>query len=176
MLKSFMIIAILSALLFAQAAGQEDVWTPLEYFVGKWEGTVAGRSSIGTATREYEFIFDGKFLQARNKHVYEPSTAMPEGETHEDLGFFSYDRIRKTFVLRQFHVEGFVNQYALDSLSADGTTIIFVTEGMENIPPGWRAKEQYEILGKDEFIEFFKLAPPDGEFEVYSETRFTRVQ
>jgi len=163
-------------LISAAANGEEDVWAPLKYFVGKWEGKAVSKSSIGAATREYEFLFDGKFLQVRNKHVYEPSTAMPEGQTHEDLGLFSYDRIRRTFVLRQFHIEGFVNQYALDSLSADSTTIIFVTEGIENIPAGWRAKEQYEILGENEFIEFFKLAPPGGEFETYTETHFTRVE
>ena len=34
---------------------------------------------------------------------------------HEHWSFFSYDRARKALVLRQFHQEGFVNQYVLDT-------------------------------------------------------------
>ena len=37
-------------------------------------------------------------------------------------------------MLRQFHIEGFVNQYKLESISADGKTIVFISEAIENIP------------------------------------------
>jgi hypothetical protein len=62
---------------------------------------------------------------------------------HEDWGFISYDNRRKTFVYRQFHIEGFVNQYALESLSPDSQSFTFVSECIQNIPTGWRAKETY---------------------------------
>ncbi len=35
---------------------------------------------------------------------------------------FSYDRMTKRIVLRQFHVEGFVNEYHLSPVSEDGRT------------------------------------------------------
>jgi len=38
---------------------------------------------------------------------------------HENWDIISWDRGRAKCVLRQFHVEGFVNQYILDSLSSD---------------------------------------------------------
>jgi hypothetical protein len=65
-------------------------------------------------------------------------------------GAFSYDRGRKQFVLRQFHVEGFVNQYRLDTSAGNDKILVFVTESIENIPAGWRAKESYRILNNDE--------------------------
>ncbi|MGH9939978.1 MAG: hypothetical protein ACREAM_27365, partial [Blastocatellia bacterium] len=97
---------------------------------------------------------------------------------------FSYDRARKQFVLRQFHVEGFVNQYALASAKTDGKpdgetdgkTLIFTTESIENIPPGWRARETYKIISEEEFIEVFELAAPGKEFQVYSENHLKRKQ
>jgi hypothetical protein len=79
------------------------------------------------------------------------------------------------FVFRQFHVEGFVNQYVLDYLAPDGQTIAFVTEAIENIPTGWRAKETYTILNSDEFTEIFELAAPDKDFQTYSESHFKRA-
>ena len=75
---------------------------------------------------------------------------------HEDHGFVSYDRIRKTFVLRQFQIEGFVNQFRIESISPDGKIIVFMSESIENIPAGWRAKETYQIQSKDEFVEIFE--------------------
>jgi hypothetical protein len=44
------------------------------------------------------------------------------------------DRSRKRIILRQFHVEGFVNQYVQAAPSADGR-LVFVTESIENIQP-----------------------------------------
>jgi hypothetical protein len=39
----------------------------------------------------------------------------------------SFDKARKKFVLRQFHGEGFVNQYVMTSSSDDGKTIVFTS-------------------------------------------------
>src|SRR5262249_33801455 len=119
----------------AQTTQQPDVWEPLKYFVGSWEGAAKGQPGNGKVEREYQFVLNGKYLQAKNKSVYPPQEKNPKGEVHEDWGLFSYDRGRKQFVLRQFHVEGFVNQYALDRAASNDKTLVFVTESIENIPP-----------------------------------------
>lgn len=174
-LFTFLLISVfLPNNLVAQEKGQEDVWKPLRFFVGSWECRGEGRPGVSKAEREYKFVLQGKFIEARNKSVYEPQEDNPKGEVHEDWGLFSYDQHRKRFVLRQFHVEGFVNQYVLDSLSADGKTLVFVTEGIENIPPGWRARETYKILNDEEFTETFELAAPEQEFELYITNHFKR--
>jgi hypothetical protein len=38
--------------------------------------------------------------------AYAPQPKNPTGETHNDIGLFSYDKRRKLLVLRQFHIEG----------------------------------------------------------------------
>lgn len=90
--------------------------------------------------------------------------------------FVSWDRGRRRFVLRQFHVEGFVNQYVADSVAASPDSIVFRSEAIENIPPGYRARETYRILGPGDLVERFEMAEPNGEFAVYSETRFKRMK
>ena len=49
---------------------------------------------------------------------------------------------------------------------------MFTTESIENIPPGWRARETYHILGEDEFTETFELAEPGAEIAMYAHNRF----
>ena len=87
-----------------------------------------------------------------------PQEKNPKGETHEHLSFFSYDKAAKKFMLRQFHIEGFVCQYAVESMSEDGRTFVFVSGPMENFMPGWRGRETYRFLNDNEFIETFALA------------------
>lgn len=151
------------------------MWTPFNYFVGLWQGSGEGQVGHSHVERKYEFVLNSKFLFVQNKSTYAPQEKNPKGEVHEDWGFVSYDKARETYVFRQFHVEGFVNQYVLDKLAEDGQILSFVTEGIENIPPGWKARETYQMLGPDEFIEVFELAGPGKEFEVYTENRFQRV-
>jgi hypothetical protein len=110
----------------------------------------------------------------KNQSTYPPQTANPKGEVHEDWGLFSYDRNGKRFVLRQFHTEGFVNQYVMDQPPFAAKTLTFVSEGIENIPPGWRARETYKIIDANQFTETFELAAPGKQFELYTQGHFKR--
>ena len=165
----------LTNLLQAQAQEKKpDPWDPWKFFIGNWEGIGKGEPGESKVERSYEFVLEGQFILAKNKSFYPPQEKNPQGEVHTDWGLFSYDMGRKKFVLRQFHVEGFVNQYVLDSISSDGKTLIFATEAIENIPAGWKAKETYKLTGNDEFTEIFELAAPGKEFSVYSESYLKR--
>ena len=158
------------------ALGQSDGLSPIRFLEGKWEGKATGEPGKGMSTREYRFDLNGRFLSTRNKSVYEPKTPDDKPEVHEDFGIYSYDRALKKIVLRQFHVEGFVNEYTLNSISPDGKSLEFATVRIENIAPGWRAKEAYRIMSPDDVVETFSLAPPGKEFAVYSETHLRRVK
>ena len=91
---------------------------------------------------------------------------------YQDRGFISVDTARKLFVLRQFHVEGFVNTY---TAAPEGPPIVFTSEAIENIPTGWRARETWRLEPGGELVEVFELAEPGKEFTTYSETRLRRV-
>jgi hypothetical protein len=155
-------------------ADQTDPFTPLRMFIGKWEGDSKGEPGVGKMQREYAFVLKDRFIQISNKAVYPPQEKNPKGEVHEDLGFFGFDKAQRKFSFRQFHVEGFVVQYTLESMSEDGRTMVFKSTAIENISPGWMARETYRFLNNDEFIETFALAGPGKDFETYSETHFRR--
>jgi hypothetical protein len=150
-----------------------DPFEPIAFMIGRWEGTSEGRPGRGTLRREYSRALNGRFVHVRNRSEYPPQDNNPKGEIHEDEGFFSFDRARKRLVLRQFHVEGFVNHYVQEPPSAP-RTIVFTTESIENIPAGWRARETYVVHGVDEFEEVFELAEAGKPFELYSRARLKR--
>lgn len=158
----------------AQAAAASTL-ARLDPLIGRWQGTSEGRPGKGRVEREYSRILGSRFVQVRNRTVYPPQERNVKGEEHDDIGIFSSDSARKTLVFRQFHVEGFVNQYVLEG-AADGAPLVFVSEAIENIPLGWRARETYRLIGADELEEVFELAAPGQPFELYSRSRLTRVQ
>jgi len=153
-----------------------DPWQPVRVLLGSWVGDAQGQPGSGKSEREYRLTLKDRFIQGNGKSTYPPQDKNPKGEVHEDGGFisYSYDKAAQKLVFRQFHVEGFVNHYVLDSISADGRTIVFVTTAIENIPTGWRGRETYRIVSDDEFVETFALAEPGKDFATYSETRFRR--
>ncbi len=152
-----------------------DVWKPFQFFVGKWEGSGEGKSGVSRGKQEFGFVIGGQYLQVKNETVFEPQERMPKGQTHTDWGFFSYDRQRKAYVLRQFHVESFVNQYVCPAPSEDGKTFIFLSEALENLPPGFKARLTYRILDDNNFEQTFDLAAPGQEMECYAKGVLTRV-
>jgi hypothetical protein len=150
-----------------------DHWAPLRSFVGRWNGTGNGEPGQSTVEREYRGAVGGRYLWGRNRSVYPPQEKNPKGETHDHWDIVSWDKNRKTFVLRQFHVEGFVNQYRME-IGEDGA-LIFTSEAIENISAGWRARETYRFVG-EQLVEVFELAPPGKDFSIYSRNVLQRAR
>ncbi len=155
---------------------KDDPWKSVRFLVGKWDGVAEGEAGRGTVKRTYEFVMNGRFLQERNISTYPPQEKNPKGEVHEHWTMFSYDRARNSLVMRQFHVEGFVNQYAMPATVGTDASLLFESEGFENLHAGWKAREKYAVISESEFVETFELAPPGKDFEVYSQTRFKRAK
>ena len=158
-----------------QSATCCDSLARLDFLLGRWEGTQEGQPGSGTVTREYTRELNGRFIRAQNRSVYPAQPKNPKGETHEDVGYFSLDRSRKLIVFRQFHIEGFVTQYVWDTAST-GSRVVMISEAIENIPKGYRARETYVQVGPAELEEIFEMAEPGKDFEVYSRARLKRVK
>jgi hypothetical protein len=151
-----------------------NIWQPFDYFIGDWEGHETGKAGIGMGERSYRYIMKGKYLLLKNISRFEPQEKNPEGEVHEDWAIFSYDKNREALISREFNIEGFVNQYILDSLVNDHSTFIFISESSENAPPGLRARLTYEIQNESEFVETFELSFPGKKFEEWLKNYWKR--
>ena len=152
-----------------------DIWAPLRFFEGDWIGTGQGEPGTAEVTRGYHFVLEGRYLQVHSRSAWKPTQQNPQGEIHTEMGMFSLDKARQLFVFRVFHVEGFVNQYVQELPVAESNSLRFLSEAIENIAPGWRAQETYQLIGPDEFVETFELAAPSEDFKLYTQSRFKRV-
>lgn len=152
------IAALAFVLLAAQTGPGLD---RLDAMVGEWRGASRGEPGEGKAHRVCTRAVADRFVECRTTVTY-------ARETHVDRAFFSYDKAVNRLRLRQFHGEGFVNSYLEDE------PLVFVTNEIENIAPGWRARETHE-LSQDSWSERFELAQPGKEFAPYTTSTLQRV-
>ena len=107
LISALAVLALVATSSAAQTpAKKPSPWDPMRFFVGSWSGVGDGQPGTSTVEREYSFALNDRFLEVRNKSTYLPQETNPQGEVHEDRGFMSWDRGRRRFVLRQFHVDG----------------------------------------------------------------------
>ena len=172
-LTTFVVTA--AAVVLCVAEDKPDQWQRVRFFVGRWTGTTDGQPGQGTGERSYEFILRDQFIQKHSTSTYPPQEKNKAGEVHHHMSIISYDRDRNTLMLRQFHVEGFVNLYALNQSASTPKRLVFESEHFENFSNSWKAKETYDIMSPDQFIETFELAPPGKPFEVYSRNHLKRA-
>jgi len=169
------LFCLVGAFALAQAPDpQADIWAPVRFLVGEWEGTASGEPGTGTVSRRYEVILKERFLSERNQSTFPPQEKNKAGEVREHLSLFSHDRKRNTLVFRQFHQEGFVVTYVLNRALGSSTKLVFESEQMENVPESWKARETYERKADNEFIETFELSQGGKPYTVYSRNHFKR--
>ncbi len=150
-----------------------DALATLARLEGEWRGAGEGEPGTSNVERSYRWVLGGRYHEVRNRSTYAPQPKNPKGEQHEDMGLVSYDKARKKLVFRQFHVEGFVTHYVLDSTTPE--MFVFMSEAIENIPPGFRARETLHFVGDGQLEEVFEIAEPDKDFEIYSKTRLAKA-
>lgn len=146
------------------SGAQGQAWENLRALAGSWQGTGQGTPGTSAIQRSYSLILQDKFVRADNVSRFEPKEGQAEGETHQDLSIFSFDRARRVVVLREFHGEGYVNRYTLTEIGPEAKTLTFVTEAVENGPPGLRARLVIHLDDPGSIREQFDLAFPGKDF------------
>ena len=168
-------IVLLLFVLPSSTFGQDTSFSKfIEYFSGNWSSVQEACVGIGKADRIYQMVVDSNYLHINNTAYFEPDSINKTGDDHHDWGLFSYNRIKKKIILREFNSEGFVIHYILDSISEDGKIYTFLSEFIENLPEGWQAKTTITIMSDNGFDELFQIAKPGGEFKTYVKSRWVK--
>ena len=176
MLLTLMLFAALSASAANDPVNpMNDRWGRVRFLLGAWEGTATGEAGKGTVERTYELVLGGQFIKERNTSRYESKGPGLKPEVDRYRGYLSYDKTRKTFMLRQFYEEeGIVSLYALNPDKSMAEYLIFDSVNFENFSNEWKARESYDVISPDEFVEIFELAEPGKDFVEYSRNHFKR--
>ena len=169
-------ILFLFALLFQISLfAQENPLEKFEGLIGKWEGTGAGfGNSKSVIHSEFNWVLNQQFIEVKNHSEFPGSTENPAGETHDDWGMISFDQARKVVVFRQFHNEGFVNQYILNNDLSNENKLVFESESIENFVPGGTAKFTILIKSETEIETIFDVGFPGKEMACFGQNKLIK--
>lgn len=169
--------AIVFLLLTSSATSAEPVagLAELNWLVGDWAGLGEGEPGKSATERHISTILDGKFLRVEGRSVYPKQEGNPNGEVHAEVGIWSFDRARKSVILREFDTLGFVATYVLDRKASDANRWVLVAEHLENVPAGWRARYIYTFRAPNEYSEVLELDSDGKGFKPYVSNRFLKV-
>jgi hypothetical protein len=167
------LIPVLLASCAAQAQPRQDRLAAVAWIAGDWTGAGEGQPGRSTSERHAVRIQNDHFIQVDGRSVYVPQAGNPDGETHSQIDFWSFDRQRGLLVLRQFDSLGFVSTYVQDAEASTGGRLVLVSEHLQNVPAGMRARYTYEHPSENEYRELFELDMGRG-FETYVSNRFVR--
>lgn len=160
-------LTILTFLTFSPSIcfGQTNNFQQLEFLIGEWNGTGSGFGNESSTVKSFfKQVMNGKYIEFRNESWFEPTTNNPDGEHHIDQGFISFDKGRNLIVIRQFNIEGYINQYMLsDSLSND-SILVFESESIENFVPGGKARWTIKKISENQIETIFDVAFPDSDY------------
>lgn len=153
---------------FTLTINAQDKWLTFERLIGVWQGTGAGFSgTTSTINSSFQFTMNNQYVEVKNESVFKPTEKNPTGEIHQDWGLISFDKQRNAYVFRQFHVEGFVNQYILNQETSTSDKLVFETEVIENFVPGGKARWTILFKSDTEIETIFDLQMPGKEFACY---------
>jgi len=172
-MRSFIVfILISSTLIFSQ----ENNFKKFDFLIGSWSGTGSGFGNDKSVIKsEFKFVMKGKYIEVMNDSKFDPTMKKPNGEHHIDKGFISYDATRNLFVLRQFHIEGFVIRYILDESLSNNSKLVFVSEQIENFVPGGKARWVIAIINGNELETTFDVSMPDKDYQCFGKNKLKRV-
>jgi len=139
-----------------------------ENLIGKWEGTGEGFGNAKSKiSAEYHWLMNKQFIEVKHHSKFEPTPQNKEGEIHDDLGIISFDEADKKIVFRQYHTEGYMNEYVLnDSLSTSGV-LVFETRKIENFVPGGKARFTIKVISDNEIETVFDVGFPGREMACF---------
>ncbi len=154
---------------------QENQFAQFDFLFGSWSGEGKGfGNSTSAITASYNLAMNDTYIEVVHDSQFVPSADKPEGEHHVDKGFISFDKIRNTFVFRQFNNEGYVNQYLLvDSLSAENK-LVFETEIIENFMPGGKARWTVVKISDAEIETIFDVSFPGKDYSCFGTNRMRK--
>jgi len=157
------------------STAQTNQFEKFEVLIGKWEGKGEGSGSSESVIKsEFTPVMNSVYLEVKNHSEFKPSAQNPKGEIHDDWGIISFDNSRKKYVFRQFHVEGFVNQYVLNDSLSTQSTFVFESEIIENFVPGGTARFTVNILNDREIETIFDVGMPGREMACYGKNKLTK--
>jgi len=180
-MKLLHIVPTIIVLVFAASPSlarekKSDGLAPVAWLAGDWTGVSEGDPGIAASERHAKRVHNDRFVMVEGRSVYPKQEKNKSGEVHTQIDIWSFDRLRNLIVLREFDSLGFVSTYVQDRAASTEGRIVLVSEHLENVPAGLKARYTYTFRAPNEYHEFFELDGDGQGLKPYVSGKFLRAE
>jgi hypothetical protein len=151
----FLCVVLASSLnIFTAASRSDDLWGPLNFLVGDWNGEGGGKPGQGPGNMSVTWDLDRQVMINKGHSEYPASKDRP-ATVHDSLMIIFKDPSGEKLRATYFDNEGHVIQYAIEA-SENPVTIRFVSDALPSTP---RFRLTY-IRRENNMDIKFEIAPP----------------
>ncbi len=150
----------------------EKYWNFLGNLVGTWTSNISGKAGKGKGTSVYSRVLQSNYIKVENRAEFPSQEKNPNGEIHEDWGYFSFDKVNHKGILRVFYSEGYVTKYEL--IRNEPAILEFESVQQENLPRKFLAKITLHMDNESELSEKLQLAPNGKDYNICIENSWKK--
>lgn len=156
---------------YSQFSGNNDPWQPLQFLIGNWTGVGSGKPGEGSGACSFSFDLDKKIIIRKNRAEYPPKPGEKSGIKHEDLMIIYQQPGNSQLQAIYFDNEGHVIIYKV-AIPEKSKSVVLESGDTDKSP---RFRLIYTLLSDGEVKIEFSIAPPGGDFKIYTKGVIKRI-
>lgn len=170
----------------AQAGEPVDVWKPLRFLLGTWEGGGSGAPGEGHSRAVFNLELNSNVMMRKNRTEFAPKPGEKSGLVHDDWLFIYPEAAVQGGVPKpESGKAGFSPKFRAVYFDNESHVINYVvtfpaenSARFETDPsvPGPRIRLEYSMPSADVARSVFSFAPPGGDFKPYLSGDAKRVK
>lgn len=151
-------------------------WSQLRFLLGEWRGSIQGDQGTGSITRSFRLILSGEFMQERSTYNFPPQPLHPNGSVTTVASFLALDQAHALRLYRQDEQEQRNGVFLFSKALSQPAKLVFEMEHPSGPPVSWKARETWEVISPNAFVEIVEVAQDGKIFTVQSRIQFNRRQ
>lgn len=166
-------LAGLALPLMSQSPSPER-WSQVQFLLGEWRGAIKGEQGNGSVTRRFRLILSGEYLQERSVYNFPPQPLHPNGSVFTLASVLVSDQTRPLKLYRQFEQDYRNGAFVLSKTLSQPNKLVFEMEPPAGAAVTWKARETWEVISPNSFVEIVEVAQDGKSFSVQSRIQFDR--
>ncbi|RLE19940.1 MAG: hypothetical protein DRJ08_07660 [Acidobacteria bacterium] len=148
---------------------------PLAPLSGKWVGRGQGISGPSVVKQNFSFVLSGFHLANRSTARYKPKKGETVGRFSKTIGIFSFDKIQKKIIYREFRSDGTFQYFQLITLTKDKKTFVFQSVNRTNQEQKILTRLVFHLIDRDHLQEAINRATDGKTFKKVESFQLRRV-
>lgn len=170
------LVFIVCLQLSAQTLPAGNPLSDFNFLIGEWKGTSHGVEGDGVCKKSVTVGSDSNLIVSHNDFSFENSKSYPPSDKHEHKSVYSFNKEDSSLVVKVLNSEGHTTCFKEKKKSSGKDKKIFLSQKIENGPPGLKVRRTILKLSDDSYTETLEYKYPSRDYIVWRTTTWEKIK